>query len=159
MPHCSLGWIRQNLSSSDRQECFWCLVSHHLAPSATKTIFICAASVLDIWNGGLWFWFPGFCLCLLFSFCLSFLSNWPMLDQKQTYIRTVYVVVCFIRVRHRGWDLLCNERVLTMVGKSREILRKKPRFSTGPGNGLRIPYVQWNVTYNYILELYWSLLW
>lgn len=83
----------------------------------------------------------------------------PMLDQKQTYIRTVYVVVCFIRVRHRGWDLLCNERVLTMVGKSREILRKKPRFSTGPGNGLRIPYVQWNVTYNYILELYWSLLW
>lgn len=37
------------------------LVSHHLAPSVTVTILICAASMLEMkWKDGLWFWFPGF---------------------------------------------------------------------------------------------------
>lgn len=79
-----MNQTRGNLSSSDRQGCFWCLVCHHLTPSVTVTIFICAASMLEIWKDGLWFWFPGFCFLflpfILFRLLIKLTDAWSEAD-------------------------------------------------------------------------------
>lgn len=111
MPQCSLGCIRQKetsgLQTGRSAVGVWCPTTW--LPVWRKPF---SSALLPCWTYErirLWFWFPGFCLCFAaFSFCFRLLSNWPTLHQKQTYIRTECVIVCFIHVQHRGCALQCN---------------------------------------------------